>query len=361
MDEIGRAVISVGPLEDAVVDAWLAAICQQYGEVAEDEDGWDLFVLDLSDQLGSLGVDAAAAEAFFGYVGSAGGLGLLASIAAAGSSLPGIYRSALAESTGEEVAPVAAADEPAPGVDVAGDDQAVPTDSSGAEPAPDSDLTAWYAYLATSGGYWNGTAEHWPAIREWLAADSATVGFGELTEEFLASADELALPERIALFRRYGAVITAPARPADEQVARPAPFDPADAAEPAGVIGSTEAGDITELADRVDVIGSAAADGLMEPAEVENAAEPAEPAEPEGPIDLDEVLRALEEEERSEAEQPEAETDTPVALDDTVLDADLQQWVLEMQTELGLAVDGVLGPKTFDALIEYAGDEYQDA
>jgi hypothetical protein len=95
-----------------------------------------------------------------------------------------------------------------------------------AEPTPTTpayDESAWSAYLATNGPYWDGTEESWQQFRDWFRYHAEEQGLGVPATGLLDFLAARSASDRIATFARYGVTIRPPARP----VAPPAQVDQA--------------------------------------------------------------------------------------------------------------------------------------
>ena len=77
----------------------------------------------------------------------------------------------------------------------------------GAEPSDtDEDLTAWQAFLAEKGPYWDGAEENWQAFRDWFAYEAATAGVPHSAVSFLDYAESTG--DKPAAFAAYGIPVT---------------------------------------------------------------------------------------------------------------------------------------------------------
>jgi hypothetical protein len=80
----------------------------------------------------------------------------------------------------------------------------VPADGAG----DDYDEAAWQQFLIANGPTWDGSAESWPAFREWFLYEADQQGVGRPTTELVEYLDNMAPAERISAFARYGVKIT---------------------------------------------------------------------------------------------------------------------------------------------------------
>jgi hypothetical protein len=75
------------------------------------------------------------------------------------------------------------------------------------------DESAWWEFLSTNGPTWDGTAESWPAFREWFAYQAGQQRLTAPADELLAYLEPLGAADRVAAFARYGVTLPAPASP----------------------------------------------------------------------------------------------------------------------------------------------------
>lgn len=146
------------------------------------------------------------------------------------------------------------------------------------------DEQAWQAFLTTNGPYWDGTAESWPAFRQWFEYHAAEQGLGSPATALLDFLEAQPAAERVTTFASYGVTIT----PAAAVQAEPAPAEtaPAEAAPPAEpAAGEEMPADAAELMELINKLPSADELDAQLAGIPEQAAEE-EPAELEG---LDEL------------------------------------------------------------------------
>ncbi|HEU5471861.1 MAG TPA: hypothetical protein VFV67_14515 [Actinophytocola sp.] len=74
----------------------------------------------------------------------------------------------------------------------------------------DYDEQAWHTFLATNGPSWDGSAESWPAFRQWFEYHAAEQGFGTVTTALLDFLESQPASERVATFASYGVTIATP-------------------------------------------------------------------------------------------------------------------------------------------------------
>jgi hypothetical protein len=124
------------------------------------------------------------------------------------------------------------------------------------------DEQAWHAFLVTNGSSWDGTAESWPAFRQWFEYHAAEQGLAEPSTALLDYLESQPATERVSTFASYGVTIAVHATggSADEQAGTvPAAEEPEDELT----------GELAELRDLIDTIPDA--DELI--AEIEGMAE----------------------------------------------------------------------------------------
>jgi hypothetical protein len=129
-------------------------------------------------------------------------------------------------------------------------------------PASGYDEQAWQAFLVTNGASWDGTAESWPAFRQWFEYHAAEQGLAEPSTALLDYLESQPATERVSTFALYG--VTIAVRTTDGSAGEQAGAGSA-AEEPEGEL----TGELAELRDLIDTIPDA--DELL--AEIEGKAE----------------------------------------------------------------------------------------
>jgi hypothetical protein len=71
------------------------------------------------------------------------------------------------------------------------------------------DEHAWQTFLATNGPAWDGTAESWPAFREWFEYYAAEQGLAAPSTALLQFMEAQSVSDRVATFESYGVTIAA--------------------------------------------------------------------------------------------------------------------------------------------------------
>ncbi|HVV19267.1 MAG TPA: peptidoglycan-binding protein [Pseudonocardiaceae bacterium] len=355
------ATITSATLNDAAVEQWFDAICAAYDDTGADAD-LATFTANLAERVPDL---ADAVEQFSRHL-SDNGLGVadVARLTAIRAELPQRYRAA--------VAAVPAATPSA---------TATPTANPAGPPAYDQH--AWSAYLAENGPRWDGTDQNWQTFRTWFAYDAATRGLADPANGFLALAESQSVAERISTFARYGVTIRVPGQPAYDQnawyayLAENGPrwdgtdqnwqtfrtwfaYDAATRglADPAN--GFLALAESQPVARRIDVFAQygvviKAPQAVPAPTPSTDTAAPqaARPALD----DIDDTLDAETEQEILDELSRDTTEDGRPLLDDTDLDDDLLARVTNLQARLGLTPDGVVGPKTWETLTEFVGEQ----
>jgi hypothetical protein len=132
-------------------------------------------------------------------------------------------------------------------------------DDQGA-PASGYDEQAWQAFLVANGASWDGTAESWPAFRQWFEYHAAEQGLTEPSTALLDYLESQPASERVSTFALYGVTIAVHGGSAGEQAGTgPTAEEPE----------SELTGELAELRDLIDTIPDA--DELI--AEIEGMAE----------------------------------------------------------------------------------------
>lgn len=85
----------------------------------------------------------------------------------------------------------------------------VPDDQSA--PAAGYDDHAWQTFLATNGPTWDGTAESWPAFRQWFEHYAAEQGLAAAATALFEYLETQSVSERVATFASYGVTVAATA------------------------------------------------------------------------------------------------------------------------------------------------------
>lgn len=368
MNQVMLGAIASATVADSLVDNWCAAIRDAlYNEDGSTAD-LDTFVVRFTDLAGRAGAPAQSVEQFTRYVQD--WPDVVEQLVQNVDQLPDLYRQARTS-----IAP-----QPGP---------AAPAAPATAQPAaPAVPTVDWNDYLAENGPRWDGTLAGWPAFRAWFASDATTRGIGGPAEGFLRAAEaEQALASRIAFFGRYGVVIKPPGQPR---------YDPADwnkfLAENGGRWNGTleswpafrswfvaqarqvglgqpatgflvAAEGVADAAKRIEFFAGYRVT-ITPPAAPSQAAPSPQPAAvPSAPESLDKTEDTADDkaedtaEETVDVEEDLVTDDGLPVLDDTDLDDDLLQQVIDIQSALGLTPDGVVGAKTWEALVEFVGDD----
>jgi hypothetical protein len=81
------------------------------------------------------------------------------------------------------------------------------SESSDSDSTDSADSSAWDAFLADKGPYWDGSEESWPQFYEWFAYEAHQAGVGAHADELLAELAAQDIDDRIITFGRSGVTI----------------------------------------------------------------------------------------------------------------------------------------------------------
>jgi hypothetical protein len=176
MDSAVTYAITVVQLDESVRERWFELVCRTHGETAD----WQQFATALVAGAVPAGVNTETAELFVLAMATydVAPLETVGRMCEVAYELPALYQQLAITDAGQE-----------------------PTGY---------DESAWNAFLAEHGPYWNGEDAAWPEFRAWFVYEAEQTGVGGPAEAFLTHAENQ--PDPRAVFTEYGIAVPATAQ-----------------------------------------------------------------------------------------------------------------------------------------------------
>jgi hypothetical protein len=182
MDDAMRNAITAVRLDDETTrERWFETMCTTHAKLAEaDDPDWEKFTSSLTEKALSAGISADTVEQFVRHMNDTdmAPLETIAKLRDRATELPALYREHAADT----------------------DDQDGTDNAAGADEAYDE--SAWNAFLAEHGAYWNGDDSAWDQFTTWFHYQAEQNNLAKPARDFIGYVESQT--DKVAVFAAYG-------------------------------------------------------------------------------------------------------------------------------------------------------------